>query len=229
MPLDEPRFSGIWDRYLKGIIAGWHQGPKRFLFGCTKLCGNWKMVAISSPHQWWCQNNPTTCSSAPFGPKNKLRSATASIGFSWLKRHLVERNMFKKNITGMYIIYNLLLEHEKSIYIYAWVYICIFEILERTPMTYAYISPLHPLSLAWSSGCPKRRFLTFYGWFFRPFALETTTTLVKKSPSSRSCWWSSNPLVGNSSWQSVINWHSQHNSNLNKFPSFSSQLYAWHR
>lgn len=127
-------------------------------------------------------------------------------------------------------VYNLLLEHLKK---YTSMRGCIFTLLKYWnehlwPMPTSLLFILY-LVLAWSSGRPKRRFFTFYGWFFGPFALETTTTLVKISPSNRSCWWSSNPLVGNSSWQSVINWHSQNNSNLNKFPSLSSQLCAWHR
>lgn len=56
-------------------------------------------------------------------------------------------------------VYNLLLEHLKSIHLCVGVYLH-FEILERTPMTYAYISPLHPLS---SSGLifrtPQEAFL----------------------------------------------------------------------
>lgn len=57
-------------------------------------------------------------------------------------------------------VYNLLLEHENSIHLRVGVYLHFFEILERTPMTYAYISPLHPLS---SSGLifrtPQETFL----------------------------------------------------------------------
>ena len=63
--------------------------------------------------------------------------------------------------------YNLLLEHLKK---YTSMRGCIFTLLKYWnehlwPMPTSLLFILY-LVLAWSSGRPKRRFFTFYGWFF---------------------------------------------------------------